>query len=230
MFSPGLVFKSTEASDPSSEAYAGMLDELTASTYTFGLEIRYRYYLNDFWNLATGLKYYQVKEEMTGQISPEQVSVKQTTGMIITPFNPPRQVTFTDTITTPAKTISQYNTFSYLRIPVLIGSNFIIFKTPVNFYGGFGYCFSIRQNGAYIDPVTHNTSDFQNSMNNPYKNAQAVNVQLGVNANRKLSKRTDLLFGIDYSRYVIPITDNAYQYQQYYQILNLNIGITYQLF
>ena len=231
IFSPGLLSKSIKSSDPASESYVQMLDRVTKTKYSIGFDIRYRYFLNEFWNIATGLMYNEVKEQLIGQVKPEQISIKQTMGTIITPFDPPKQIILkSDTVRIAAKTVSQNNTFTYLRIPILVGANFNIFKVPLNFYAGFGVYYSIKQQGAYINTLTLETADIKNSTDNPYKNRMGVNVQTGINASIKMAKRCYFLLGADYSRFVIPINDKKYPIEQYYSIWNLNLGITYQIF
>lgn len=229
--SSGMVNKSIKASDPASGSYVRMLDRVTKTKYSIGFELRYRYYFNDCWNISTGLMYNQVKEQMTGQTKPGQITLKQTTATIISPFDPPKQVIIkTDTLREPAKTISQTNTFSYLRVPLLLGAKFEIFKIPFNLYAGVGYFYSIIQKGAYINSSTYESVEFKKSINNPYKRTQGVNFQTGLNANIKLTNRCYFLIGGDYSRFTVSINDSKHPFQQYYSIWNINMGISYQLF
>jgi hypothetical protein len=230
IFSPGLVSKSIEANNPAYNSYARMLDQVTKTTYSLGFEIRYRYYLNQFWNIATGLMYNQINEQMTGQTKAEQLSVKQTTGVIISPFDPPKNIIFTDTIKTPAKYVSQNNRYSYVQIPALLGANFGLFKIPFNIYAGALYSYCFKQQGAYINSTTFESASFESSIDNPYKDAQGLCIIAGISANKMISNRSSFFIGIDYTRFVIPINDSKYQFQEYYSIWDLNLGITYLLY
>lgn len=230
IFSPGLVTKSIIAIDPASQSYARILDRVTKTRYSMGFEIRYRYYLNQFWNLATGVMYTQIKEQMYGQIMAEHNATKLIPCSIITPFDPPKQIFLSDTFKVPQKNISQYNTYSYLQIPALLGANFSLFKIPLNLYAGVGYFFAIKQEGAYINSATLESTNFQTGIDNPYKNVQGLSMRAGINASKQISRRSAFFIGADYTRYVISIKDKQYQFQQYYSVWNLNLGITYQLF